>query len=130
MISSLSTIFQSQGHIYRFHAEHLLHRPGRRLGPQRQVNLEITADLVLRVEEYLTGKNLVDKGVFKEAIHLVRHCHPSIHLGAFFLFSILFSFTFFCPKAGEDAYGSQRCQSDEDAYKRGQAQVSDAVTPP
>ena len=28
-----------------------------------------------RVEEYLTGKNLVDEGVFKEAIHLVRQNH-------------------------------------------------------
>ena len=27
------------------------------------------------------------------------------------------------PKAGEDTYGSQRVQSDESAYKRGQAQV-------
>ena len=29
----------------------------------------------------------------------------------------------FVAKAGEDTYGSQRVQSDENAYKQGQAQV-------
>ena len=38
------------------------------------------AGLLTRVEEYLTGKNLVDEGVFKEAIHLVRQDHPKILL--------------------------------------------------
>ena len=32
-------------------------------------------------------------------------------------------------KAGEDTYGSERVQSDESAYKRGQAQVCSAAHP-
>ena len=63
------------GHIHHFDAKHLLHWPWGRLGPQRKVGFTFGswyAELLHRVEEYLTGKNLVDEGVFKEAIHLVR----------------------------------------------------------
>ena len=75
VFSSISQNNLVSGHIHHFDAKHLLHRPGGRLGPQRKVGLifgSSHAELLHRVEEYLTGKNLVDEGVFKEAIHLVR----------------------------------------------------------
>ena len=75
IFNSISPNNLVSGHIHRFDAKHLLHWPWGRLGPQRKVGLTFGssyAELQHRVEEYLTGKNLVDEGVFKEAIHLVR----------------------------------------------------------
>ena len=75
IFSSISPNNLVSGHIHHFDAKHLLHWPWIRFGPQCKVGLTFgssDAELLHRVEEYLTGKNLVDEGVFKEAIHLVR----------------------------------------------------------
>ena len=54
---------------------------------------------------------------------------PSVGYSCFHPVLIPFMDTF-VSKAGEDTHGSQRVQSDESAYKRGQAQVCCAVDHP